>query len=123
MKLLIGKPDNYSFGVGRTTTIYFNTVYSGPSATPVGQVYNAAGQLQGSFGGSQTAMTLTPGTYYIYMAAPVTTIGTYGLALSTSPAVAKPAVQAVAFSSTSISSASTAGNDTILGKNTTSVFA
>ena len=49
-KLLIGKPDNYSFAVGRTTTIYFNTVYSGPSATPVGQVFDANGQLQGSFG-------------------------------------------------------------------------
>ncbi len=127
LKLLIGRPDAYSFTVPDTRTLNVSVQYAGESPFPSVTVYNPAGKVMGTVGSKGASFAFSPGTYYLYLESPASLIGSYGLTIATvvgKAAKATPqAVSATNYTPPTQTSASNGSNDVLHPKKYESVFA
>jgi hypothetical protein len=125
LKLLIGKPDVWSFTLATNSTFKVTIPFSGTGPAPTASIVNVRGKPIATAGASGTTVTLEAGTYYLYLSSPQTILGTYGvnitlLATNVQRAASRDIVQPTVIT---MSSDTANSDDSVLDKDTTSVFA
>jgi len=124
-KLLIGKPDVFSFTLATNSTFKVTIPFSGTGTAPVASICNVRGKGIALAGASGTTVTLEAGTYYLYLTSPQTILGTYGvnitLLATNVPRTAGRDI--VAPTMDTMSSDTVSSDDSVLDKDKTSVLA
>jgi hypothetical protein len=125
LKLLIGKPDVWSFTLPTNSTFKVTIPFTGTGTAPVASIVNGRGKPIATAGASGTTLTLEAGTYYLYLSSPQTILGTYGVNVTILASnVGRSASRAIVQPTMATASSDTAtSDDSVLNKDKTSVFA